>query len=264
MKAALLNRFGSPLEVGTLPDPVPGAGEIVVDVVAAGVLSYTGEVFSGMRNYEMELPLVPGIAAIGRVRATGPDSTRLKPGDWVACDVTVRSRDDAQTPDIVLQGWSARGAGGRQLMRHFRHGAFAAQMMIPAENAISLGPIDEADAGRWNALNLLLVPYGGFVAVDLQPGETVLVSGATGNLRQRRGRGRAGHGGGPGGRTGPEREGAGRPDPPVRGSGPDRAADRRPRAGPAAHAVGARTVRSTWCWTCCRPRRARLQSGPRR
>jgi len=182
MKAALLNKFGSPLEVGTLPDPLSGAGEIVVDVVAAGVLSYTGEVFSGMRNYEMELPLVPGIGAIGRVRAAGPDSTRLKPGDWVACDVTVRSRDDAQTPDIMLQGWSARGAGGRQLMRHFRHGAFAAQMMIPAENAIPLGPIDATDAGRWNALNLLLVPYGGFVAVDLQPGETVLVSGATGNF----------------------------------------------------------------------------------
>ena len=181
MKAAVLCKFGSPLEVTTRPDPVPGTGEIVVDVVAAGVLSYTGEVFSGKRNYEMELPLVPGIGAVGRVRATGPDSTRLKPGDWVVCDVTVRSRDDARTPDIVLQGWSARGEGGRRLMRHFRDGAFASQMMIPTENAIPLGPIEEAGAGRWNALNLLLVPYGGFVAVDLRPGETVLVSGATGN-----------------------------------------------------------------------------------
>jgi alcohol dehydrogenase len=181
MKAAVLSKFGSPLEVTTVPDPVPGTGEIVVDVVAAGVLSYTGEVFSGERNYDMELPMVPGTAAIGRVRTTGPDSTRLKPGDWVVCDITVRSRDDARTPDIVLQGWSARGEGGRRLMRHFRDGAFASQMMIPTENAIPLGPIDEAEAGRWNALNLLLVPYGGFVAVDLRPGETVLVSGATGN-----------------------------------------------------------------------------------
>ena len=181
MKAAVLSKFGSPLEVTTVPDPVPGTGEIIVDVVAAGVLSYTGEVFSGERNYDMELPMVPGTAAIGRVRTTGPDGTRLKPGNWVACDITVRSRDDARTPDIVLQGWSARGEGGRRLMRHFRDGAFASQMMIPTENAIPLGPIDEAEAGRWNALNLLLVPYGGFVAVDLRPGETVLVSGATGN-----------------------------------------------------------------------------------
>src|ERR1700742_2691591 len=182
MKAAILNEFGSPLEVTTLPDLVLGTGEIIVDVVAAHVLSYTGEVLRGERNYALELPLAPGTAAVGRVRATGPDSTRLRPGDWVLCDITVRSRDDLQAPDIVLQGWSARGDGGRQLMRHYRHGAFASQMMIPTENAIPLGPIDEAGAGRWCALDLLLVPYGGFTAVDLQPGETVLVSGATGNF----------------------------------------------------------------------------------
>ncbi|HEX4258096.1 MAG TPA: zinc-binding alcohol dehydrogenase family protein [Streptosporangiaceae bacterium] len=181
MKAAVLTEFGSPLELTTLPDLVLGTGEIIVDVVAAHVLSYTGEVLRGERNYALELPLAPGTAAVGRVRATGPDSTRLRPGDWVLCDITVRSRDDLQAPDIVLQGWSARGPGGRQLMRHYRHGAFASQMMIPTENAIPLGPIDEAAAGRWCALDLLLVPYGGLTAVDLQAGETVLVSGATGN-----------------------------------------------------------------------------------
>ncbi len=181
MKAALLREFGSPLEVTTMPDLVLGTGEVIVDVVAAHVLSYTGEVLRGERNYAMELPLAPGTAAVGRVRATGPDSTRLKPGDWVLCDITVRSRDSLNAPDIVLQGWSARGEGGRQLMRHYRHGAFASQMMIPTENAIPLGEIDEADAARWCAMDLLLVPFGGFVAVGLQPGEMALVSGATGN-----------------------------------------------------------------------------------
>ena len=182
MKAAIFSEFGSPLKVTTLPDLVLGTGEIIVDVVAAHVLSYTGEVLRGERNYALELPLAPGTAAVGQVRATGPDSTRLRPGDWVLCDPTVRSRDDLRTPDIVLQGWSARGEGGRQLMRHHRHGAFASQMRIPTENAIPLGPIEEAEAGRWcGALDLLLVPFGGLVAVDLQAGETVLVSGATGN-----------------------------------------------------------------------------------
>jgi len=182
MKAAVLNEFGSPLEVTTLPDLVLGTGEIIVDVVAAHVLSYTGEVLRGERNYTLELPLAPGTAAVGRVRATGPDSTRLRPGDWVLCDITVRSRDSLQAPDIVLQGWSARGPGGRQLMRHYRHGAFASQMMIPTENAIPLGPLDEADAGRWCALDLLLVPFGGFTAVDLRPGETVLDLGSGGGI----------------------------------------------------------------------------------
>ena len=98
MKAAVLNAFGSPLDIQTLPDPVLGTGEVIVDVVAAGVTSYADRVFDGSRNYLLELPVAPGPGGIGRVRATGPDATRLKPGDWVYCDSTVRSRDDIASP----------------------------------------------------------------------------------------------------------------------------------------------------------------------
>ncbi len=182
MRAAILPAFGLPLAVGTLPDPVLGSGEVIVDVVATGVLSYANEVFSGERNYMLKLPVAPGCGAIGRVRAVGPDATRLAIGDWVFCDPTVRSRDDALTPDIALQGWSARGEGGMRLQQHFHHGSFAERMLVPTENAVPIGSIDPAEAGRWCALNVLLVPYGGFLAADLRAGETVLVSGATGNF----------------------------------------------------------------------------------
>src|SRR6266550_5106219 len=50
MKAAVLRAFGSPLSIETLPDPVLGTGEIIVDVVATRVLSYANEVFSGERK----------------------------------------------------------------------------------------------------------------------------------------------------------------------------------------------------------------------
>src|SRR5665647_1194569 len=106
MKAAMLRAFGSPLSIETVPDPVLGTGEIIVDVVASGVLSYANEVFSGERKYLLELPVVPGAGAIGRVRATGPDASHLARGDWVYCDPTVRSRDDVLAPDITLQGLS--------------------------------------------------------------------------------------------------------------------------------------------------------------
>jgi alcohol dehydrogenase len=182
MQAAVLESFGAPVAVRTVPDPVLGTGEVLVDVVAAGVLPYTDEVFSGERGYLLELPAVPGVGGIGRVRAVGPDATRLAVGDWVHVEPTVRSRDDALTPDIVLQGWSARGEGGQRLQHHFRDGTFAEQALVPTENAVPVGPLDPADAGRWCALGLLLVPYGGLLAGELQPGETVLVSGATGNF----------------------------------------------------------------------------------
>ena len=44
MKAAVLHNFGEPLSVEQVTDPVIGTGEVLVDVVAAPVLSYTDEV----------------------------------------------------------------------------------------------------------------------------------------------------------------------------------------------------------------------------
>ncbi|MDH2400861.1 zinc-binding alcohol dehydrogenase family protein [Bradyrhizobium sp. SSUT18] len=182
MKAAVLKSFGSPLAVENVPEPVLGTGEVVVDIVATRVLSYMNEVFSGVRNYALDLPIIPGPGGIGRMRAIGPDATKLAIGDWVFCDPTVRSRDDAAAPDIALQGLTAAGAGGMRLQKHFRHGSFAEQMRVPTENVKRLGTITPEDATRWCALGTLLVPYGGFLAANLQPGETVLVSGATGNF----------------------------------------------------------------------------------
>ncbi len=182
MKAAVLNAFGTPLAIQTLPDPVLGTGEVVVDVVAAGVAGYTDGVLSGARKYALELPVVPGPGGIGRIRKTGPDSTRLKTGDWVYVDSTIRSRDDVLSPEQILLGWTYRTPASLSLHRHYHHGAFAEQVLVPTENVTPIGAIDAKDAGRWTALGRLLVPFGGLIAGDLKAGETIVVSGATGGF----------------------------------------------------------------------------------
>ncbi|HSZ51891.1 MAG TPA: zinc-binding dehydrogenase [Caulobacteraceae bacterium] len=182
MKAAVLTEFGEPLAIQTLPDPVLGTGEIIVDVAATGVTGYAGRVFSGSRNYLLEPPVAPGPGGVGRVRATGPDATRLSAGEWVYCDPTVRSRDDALNPDTILQGWTYRSEAALPLHRFYHHGAFAEQMLVPTENVTPIGDIEAADAGRWTALGRLLVPYGGLLAGDLRAGEILVVNGATGGF----------------------------------------------------------------------------------
>jgi alcohol dehydrogenase len=182
MKAAVLEAFGEPMNVQRLPDPVLGTGEAIVDIVAAGIGGYAGEIFSGARKYLLELPVVPGPCGIGRVRATGPDATRLRVGDWVYCDATIRSRDDAVNPDTILLGWTARSAAAMPLHRYFHHGSFAEQMLVPTENATPIGEIAAAEASRWSVLGRLLVPYGGLLAADLRAGETLVVNGATGGF----------------------------------------------------------------------------------
>src|SRR5579871_3074481 len=182
MKAAVLHAFGEKLRLENLADPVPGTGEVIVEISAALVLPYTSEVLSGERGYLLKLPVIPGCGAVGRVRSVGPDATHLSIGDWVFCDPTVRSRDDALAPDITLQGWSARGPGGMRLQEYFHDGPFAEQIRVPTENAVRLGLIEANDAAHWCALLTTLVPYGGLLAADLKAGETLLVSGATGNF----------------------------------------------------------------------------------
>lgn len=130
----------------------------------------------------VQLPVIPGPGAIGKVRDVGPDATQLQVGDWVYCNPTICSRDSADNPDITLQGWSARGEGGLRLQSHFGNGSWAEQMRVPTENAVPIGAIDEDDAAKWLGLGSMLVPYGGLLAADIKAGETVLVSGATGNF----------------------------------------------------------------------------------
>lgn len=180
MKAAVLHALGQPLALQDLPDPTPGPGEAVIAVTATRVLSYMRDIVSGKRPYPMELPAAPGAGAVGRVLALGEDATRLRVGDWVLCDPTLRSRDDARTPDIALQGLIARGPGGAILQRRYRHGSFAERLLTPLENLTPLGDVAPDEAQRWLHIGALLVPYGGLLSVDFRPGEVLAISGATG------------------------------------------------------------------------------------
>jgi len=89
--------------------------------------------------------------------------------------------------DITLQGWSSRGSGGLRLSPHFHDGSFAQRMLVPTENAILMQPsaageVTVAQAAQWSGLGVSLICYGGLQAGQLQAGETLLVSGATGNF----------------------------------------------------------------------------------
>ncbi|MEW9530130.1 quinone oxidoreductase [Microbispora sp. NPDC049125] len=72
----------SVLEHTELPDPVPGPGEVLVDVAASGVNFI--DVYHREGRYPMPLPFVPGSEGAGTVAAVGPGVTDLVAGDRVA------------------------------------------------------------------------------------------------------------------------------------------------------------------------------------
>ena len=84
MKAIRMTRTGGPevLEYVDVPDPVPGPGEVLIDVDRIGINFIDTYVRRG--TYPRLLPLIPGYEVAGMVTETGQDVTDLSVGDRVA------------------------------------------------------------------------------------------------------------------------------------------------------------------------------------
>ena len=85
MKALVCEKYGPPesLVIRDLPDPVPGAGEVLVDVKAAGISFPDVLLIAGTYQVKVPPPFVPGNEAAGIVESVGEGVTRIKPGDKV-------------------------------------------------------------------------------------------------------------------------------------------------------------------------------------
>src|SRR6516225_6020760 len=82
MRAMVLSAARSPLAEHDLPEPLPGAGQIVVQVRACGVCRTDLHVVDGELP-NAKLPLVPGHEIIGTIARVGERVERFKPGDHV-------------------------------------------------------------------------------------------------------------------------------------------------------------------------------------
>jgi threonine dehydrogenase-like Zn-dependent dehydrogenase len=203
--ALVLTDKSTPLTVKTLPTPAPTLGSAVVEILSAGVLSYHREIYAGAeshRHYSLPTPLVTGMSGrnrlflllisadvdgsgIGRIAALGPDATALQPGQLVFVDCMIRARDDPDTA-FLLAVHDSGTPGSQQLARNvWRDGTFAEYARVPLENCI---PLDEKilcgelgyEMDDLMYMDYLMVPYGGLRNINLQAGETVVVSPATG------------------------------------------------------------------------------------
>lgn len=151
MKAVVCKEFGPPenLVVEDVDDPVPGPGQLLVDVKAAAVTFPDTLMLEDKYQFKTGLPYTPGTEGAGVVVALGDD----------------------------VSGWSV---GDRVVGGLGTTGAFAERMVIPAAAARRLpeGVGFDAATGLNYAYGTTL--YGLRWRADLQPGETLLVTGAGG------------------------------------------------------------------------------------
>jgi NADPH:quinone reductase len=91
VRAIQITEAGGPdvLIPAELPDPTAAAGEVLVEVTAAGV-NYI-DTYQREGIYPMSLPYVPGMEGAGRVRSIGSGVTEFAVGDRVAWAETMGS-----------------------------------------------------------------------------------------------------------------------------------------------------------------------------
>jgi NADPH:quinone reductase-like Zn-dependent oxidoreductase len=82
MQAIRIHKFGESdvLEIDTLPDPVPGQGEVLVTVIASSVNPVDYKIRKGGYLPEDQLPITPGRDIAGVVRRCGPGVKAYEPG----------------------------------------------------------------------------------------------------------------------------------------------------------------------------------------
>jgi len=152
MKAIVCPAWGLPdsLSVLELPDPQAAAGQVVIDVQAAGVNFPDVLIIQGKYQFKPELPFTPGSELAGIVRSVAADVTTFKPGDQVIAFTST--------------------------------GAFGQQIAVPVQALMPMPP--GMDFGTAAAITLT---YGTshHAIVDraaLKSGETMLILGAAGGV----------------------------------------------------------------------------------
>lgn len=152
MRALVCKELGPAecLVIAAMPDPEPAAGEVIVDVVAAGLNFPDTLVITGNYQLRPELPFIPGGEGAGIVSAVGENVSEFKVGDQVMFTGAI--------------------------------GAFAEKIVKPVGELIAMPPGMDFTTGA-----AFLVAYGtSYYALRqcgaLQPGETLLVLGAAGGV----------------------------------------------------------------------------------
>lgn len=174
MKALLLSEY-SHLEVKDVPDPVPDADEILIQVSACGICGSDVHGYDGSTGRRIP-PIVMGHEAAGTVVAVGSEVDDFNPGDRVTFDSTVYCGRCAYCLKGEVNLCDARQVIGVSCKEFRRPGAFAEFLTVPARIAYRLP--DSFSFPQAAMLEAVSVALHGVAVAEMKGGETVLVIGA--------------------------------------------------------------------------------------
>jgi NADPH:quinone reductase-like Zn-dependent oxidoreductase len=165
------------IEYGDFPDPEPDDDEVLVDVKAAALNHLDIWTRRGLPGIDLEMPHIPGSDAAGVVTAVGDDVSRFAEGDHVAVSAGV----NCGHCEFCRDGEPTMCVNFHILGEHVR-GVHAEQAAVPADNLVPVP--DHVDWEVAGSASLVFQTAWRMLVTraDLQPGESVLVLGASGGV----------------------------------------------------------------------------------
>src|SRR3954466_9038877 len=153
MRAAGITALGRPVEIIELDEPAtPAAGEVLIDVVAAGIGNWDDLVRIGSWEIGGPAPMALGTSGAGTVAAVGSGVTEGREGDEV------------MTHPLPLR----------------RHGTWAGKVLAPAESVAAKPPEASWEAAAAFPIPALTAAQALDEALEIESGEWVVVNGAGG------------------------------------------------------------------------------------
>ena len=174
MQALLLSEYSS-LDVRDLPEPVPGADELLIQVAACGICGSDVHGYDGSSGRRIP-PIVMGHEAAGTVAAVGTDVSGFTVGDRVTFDSTIFCGKCEFCRNGEVNLCNDRQVIGVSCGEYRRYGAFAEFVTVPERVAYRLP--DELGFAEAAMLEAVSVALHGVAVSEFRGGETVLVIGA--------------------------------------------------------------------------------------
>ena len=190
MKAARLHEIGKPLQIDEVPDPVAGAGEVVVKVEAVHVAPSMSIARTGPPNPAYVLPPLPAILGTdvaGVVESVGEGVAGIQVGQKVYVDAMLSMGGSfydqigagRMNPNSAFIGLFTFSPQAVELLERYP-GGLAEKIKIPASQIIPLSDsVSQIHAAR---LGYLGTAYHAVKRAGVGPGSVVVINGATGNL----------------------------------------------------------------------------------
>ncbi len=179
MKAVFFHQHGGPeaLIFGDLPDLAPASGQVLVRLHAAALNRVDLLVREGWPGLNLDLPHIPGADGAGEIAALGEGVTDRHVGERVV----VNSNLGCGSCPACLQGKDNLCSDWHLLGETVR-GTYAQYVAVPAPNAYPVPAGFDLAAAAACGLVYLTAWHSLIIRGALQPGETVLIVGASGGV----------------------------------------------------------------------------------